>query len=62
MNLVSVLLVPLVVEHSDDISLRIAVGAVAAVILAVAIWISKSRRSELEEEIKRADAMAGASV
>jgi K(+)-stimulated pyrophosphate-energized sodium pump len=62
MNLVSVLLVPLVVQHSDDTSLRIAVGAVGAVILAVAIWISKSRKSELEDEIKRADSMARASV
>jgi FtsZ-interacting cell division protein ZipA len=49
-NLVSLLIAPLVVKYADDNVVRIAIGAVALVILAVAIWYSKSRRSELMVE------------
>jgi K(+)-stimulated pyrophosphate-energized sodium pump len=50
MNLVALLIAPLVVEHAKDTALRIAIGLVAAVVLAIAIWISKSRKSELMVE------------
>ena len=50
MNLVALLIAPLVVEHAKDTALRIAIGLAAAVVLAIAIWISKSRKSELMVE------------
>jgi K(+)-stimulated pyrophosphate-energized sodium pump len=56
MNLVALLVAPLVVSHADDAAIRVAVVAIAAVVLAVMIWISKSRRSELEAEIRQVDA------
>ena len=59
MNLVALLIAPIVVTHADDTALRVAVVAVAAVVLASMIWVSKSRKSELGAEIKQMDA-AGA--
>jgi K(+)-stimulated pyrophosphate-energized sodium pump len=56
MNLVALLIAPLVVSHADDTALRIGVGSVAVVIVAVMVYISKTRPSELEEDLKRADA------
>jgi K(+)-stimulated pyrophosphate-energized sodium pump len=56
MNLVALLIAPLVVSHADDMALRVAVGSVALLIVVVMVYISKSRRSELEEDLKRADA------
>jgi K(+)-stimulated pyrophosphate-energized sodium pump len=56
MNLVALLIAPLVVSQADDAAVRVAVVAVAAVVLAAMIWVSKSRRSELETEIKQVDA------
>ena len=56
MNLVALLIAPLVVTHAPDTALRIAIAAVAIVILGVMIYISKSRKSELEAEIRQADA------
>ena len=50
MNLVALLIAPLVVEHAKDTALRISIGLAAAVVLAIAIWISKSRKSELMVE------------
>jgi K(+)-stimulated pyrophosphate-energized sodium pump len=47
MNLVALLIAPLVVSHTGDDGVRIAVGAAAALVLAAAIWVSKSRKSEL---------------
>jgi len=46
MNLVALLIAPLVVTYADDTGVRVAIGAAAAVVLAAAIWYSKSRRSE----------------
>jgi K(+)-stimulated pyrophosphate-energized sodium pump len=60
MNLVALLIVPLVVAHNDDTGLRFAVGAVLALILAGSIYLSKSRKSDLEEDIKAADQQAHA--
>jgi hypothetical protein len=50
MNLVALLIAPLVVEQADNLGVRISVGVVAALIVAAAIWISKSRKSELMVE------------
>ncbi|HUF59738.1 MAG TPA: sodium-translocating pyrophosphatase [Actinomycetota bacterium] len=60
MNLVALLIAPIVVAHADDTALRVAVVAISAVVLASMIWVSKSRKSDLESEIKQMDA-AGAS-
>src|SRR5580765_6518484 len=54
MNPVALLIAPLVVEYADDTAIRIAVALVAAVILAAMIWVSKNRKSELEEDLRRA--------
>ena len=54
MNLVALLIAPLVVTHENDTALRIAIVLVVAVVLAASIWVSKSRTSELGEEIKAA--------
>jgi K(+)-stimulated pyrophosphate-energized sodium pump len=59
MNLVALLIAPLVVTHTDDTALRVAVVAIAVVVLASMIWVSKSRKSELGEEIRQRQA-AGA--
>ncbi|HYF10760.1 MAG TPA: sodium/proton-translocating pyrophosphatase, partial [Actinomycetota bacterium] len=50
MNLVALLIAPLVVEQADDTGVRIAIAVIAAVIVAAAIWVSKSRRVELMVE------------
>jgi K(+)-stimulated pyrophosphate-energized sodium pump len=60
MNLVALLIAPIVVAHADDTALRVAVVAISAVALASMIWVSKSRKSDLESEIKQMD-VAGAS-
>ncbi|HEX6399198.1 MAG TPA: sodium-translocating pyrophosphatase, partial [Actinomycetota bacterium] len=60
MNLVALLIAPIVVAHTDDSAIRVAVVAIAAVVLAAMIWVSKSRRSELEAEIKQVDAAGAA--
>ena len=59
MNLVALLIAPIVVARADDTAIRVAVVAVAVVVLATMIWISKSRKSELGEEIREREA-AGA--
>jgi K(+)-stimulated pyrophosphate-energized sodium pump len=59
MNLVALLIAPIVVSHTDDTALRVAVVVIAAAVLAAMIWVSKSRKSELGTEIQQMDA-AGA--
>jgi K(+)-stimulated pyrophosphate-energized sodium pump len=61
MNLVALLIAPLVVTHASDIGLRIAVGGISVLILAVMIYKSKTRKSELDDEFKKANAMASMS-
>jgi K(+)-stimulated pyrophosphate-energized sodium pump len=46
MNLVALLTAPLVVEHQGDTALRIGIAAAAAIVIAAAVWYSKSRRAE----------------
>jgi K(+)-stimulated pyrophosphate-energized sodium pump len=58
MNLVALLIAPLVVSHAEDTGLRIVVGVVAVAILGVMIYLSKTRKSELDEDFKKANQMA----
>jgi K(+)-stimulated pyrophosphate-energized sodium pump len=58
MNLVALLIAPLVVLHADDIGLRLAVGGISVLILGVMIYKSKTRKSELDDDLKKADSMA----
>jgi K(+)-stimulated pyrophosphate-energized sodium pump len=58
MNLVALLIAPLVVSHAGDTTLRLVVVVVAVAVLAFAVWVSKSRKSELGEELKKADSAA----
>jgi K(+)-stimulated pyrophosphate-energized sodium pump len=46
MNLVALLAAPLVVRYADDTGIRVAVAVLATLLLAGAIWYSKSRRAE----------------
>jgi K(+)-stimulated pyrophosphate-energized sodium pump len=50
MNLVALLFAPVVVEQAESEVVRIVVVAVAALIVAGAIWVSKARKSELVVE------------
>ena len=68
MNLVALLIVPVIVEHTGSsgggLALRLVVGLGAAIVLAVAIWVAKARRSDLgpgSEERAPAAAPAAAS-
>ena len=54
MNLVALLIAPLVVQYADDTAIRVAVALVGATILAAMIWVSKNRKSELEEDLRKA--------
>jgi K(+)-stimulated pyrophosphate-energized sodium pump len=56
MNLVALLIAPLVVSHQDDVGLRAVVVIVSVVVLGTMIYVSKSRKSELGDEIKKAEA------
>jgi K(+)-stimulated pyrophosphate-energized sodium pump len=62
MNLVALLFAPVVVEQVDSDALRILVVVVAVLIVGSAIWVSKSRKSELmvEPEAKAAPVEASA--
>jgi K(+)-stimulated pyrophosphate-energized sodium pump len=60
MNLVALLIAPLVVSHADDTGLRAAVVVVAVGVLGFAIYVSKTRTSELESEIQKARAATAA--
>jgi K(+)-stimulated pyrophosphate-energized sodium pump len=46
MNLVALLIAPLVVDYRNDTGIRLAIAAAAAIVIALAVWYSKSRRSE----------------
>jgi hypothetical protein len=50
MNLVALLIAPLVVEHAEDVAIRVGVVAVAGAVVAAMIWVSKARKSELDLE------------
>jgi len=46
-NLVALLIVPIVVENTDNTGLRVVVSVAAAIVLAAVIWYSKSRKGEI---------------
>ena len=48
MNLVALLIAPLVVEYADSTALRVAIGAIALLVVAGMVWVSKTRKSELD--------------
>jgi K(+)-stimulated pyrophosphate-energized sodium pump len=50
MNLVALLFAPVIVEQAGNEVVRVAVVAVAVAIVAAAIWVAKSRKSELMVE------------
>jgi K(+)-stimulated pyrophosphate-energized sodium pump len=47
MNLVALLFAPVIVEQTDNEVVRVVVVVIAVVVVASAIWVSKSRKSEL---------------
>ncbi len=53
MNLVSLLIASLIVTHAEDTALRAAIVVASVAVLAAMIWVSKSRRSELGDEIEQ---------
>jgi K(+)-stimulated pyrophosphate-energized sodium pump len=56
MNLVALLIAPLVVSNSNHIAVRTAVVVVSVVVLGAMIYVSKSRKTELGDEIKKGEA------
>jgi len=50
MNLVALLIATLIVDYSDSLGVRLAVGVGAVVIIGAAVWVSKARKSELMVE------------
>ncbi|HEY7400616.1 MAG TPA: sodium-translocating pyrophosphatase [Actinomycetota bacterium] len=60
MNLVALLIAPLVVSHAEDVGVRVAVVVAAVLVLGFAIYLSKTRTSELEAEIQKARAASAA--
>jgi K(+)-stimulated pyrophosphate-energized sodium pump len=50
MNLVALLFAPVIVEQTDNEVIRVVVVAVALAVVTAAIWVSKSRKSELMVE------------
>jgi K(+)-stimulated pyrophosphate-energized sodium pump len=50
MNLVALLVAPLVVEYRTDTAIRLAIAALAAIVIGGAVWYSKSRKAEVMVE------------
>jgi hypothetical protein len=48
----------MVVEFADKTAARVAIGLVATVILGASIYVSKSRKSELDADLEYADKVA----
>ena len=59
MNLVALLFAPVIVEQADNEVVRVVVVVVAVAVVAGAIWVSKSRKSELMVETTRPSVPAG---
>jgi K(+)-stimulated pyrophosphate-energized sodium pump len=59
MNLVALLIAPLVVTHASETAFRVGIGVIGAAIVAVAIWYSKSQKSELMIEVAQAESDLG---
>jgi K(+)-stimulated pyrophosphate-energized sodium pump len=59
MNLVALLFAPVIVEQTDNEVVRVVVVVIAVVVVASAIWVSKSRKSELIVETAQPSIPAG---
>jgi len=59
MNLVALLFAPVIVEQADNEVIRVVVVVVGVAVVAAAIWVSKSRKSELMVETTRPSVPAG---
>ena len=59
MNLVALLFAPVIVEQADNEVVRVVVVVIAVAVVATAIWISKSRKSELMVETPEPSVRAG---
>jgi K(+)-stimulated pyrophosphate-energized sodium pump len=59
MNLVALLFAPVIVEQTDNEVVRVVVVVIAVAVVAAAIWVSKSRRSELMVEAPEPSVRAG---
>ena len=59
MNLVALLFAPVIVEQADNEVVRVVVVVIAVAVVAAAIWVSKSRRSELMVEAPEPSVRAG---
>ncbi|HEY8117095.1 MAG TPA: sodium/proton-translocating pyrophosphatase, partial [Actinomycetota bacterium] len=59
MNLVALLFAPVIVEQTDNEVVRVVVVVLAVAVVAAAIWVSKSRRSELMVEASEPAVRAG---
>jgi K(+)-stimulated pyrophosphate-energized sodium pump len=59
MNLVALLFAPVIVEQTDNEVVRVVVVVIAVAVVAAAIWVSKSRRSELMVESSEPSVRAG---
>jgi K(+)-stimulated pyrophosphate-energized sodium pump len=59
MNLVALLFAPVIVEQTDNEAVRVVVVVIAVAVVASAIWVSKSRKSELMVETAQPSVPAG---
>jgi K(+)-stimulated pyrophosphate-energized sodium pump len=59
MNLVALLFAPVIVEQTDNEVVRVVVVVIALAVVASAIWVSKSRKSELMVETAQPSVPAG---
>jgi K(+)-stimulated pyrophosphate-energized sodium pump len=59
MNLVALLFAPVIVEQTDNEVVRVIVVVIAVAVVASAIWVSKSRKSELMVETAQRSVPAG---
>jgi K(+)-stimulated pyrophosphate-energized sodium pump len=59
MNLVALLFAPVIVEQADNEVVRVVVVVIAVAVVAAAIWVSKSRKSELMVEAPEPSVRAG---
>jgi K(+)-stimulated pyrophosphate-energized sodium pump len=59
MNLVALLFAPVIVEQADNEVVRVVVVVIAVAVVAAAIWVSKSRKSELIVEASEPSVRAG---
>jgi K(+)-stimulated pyrophosphate-energized sodium pump len=59
MNLVALLFAPVIVEQADNEVVRVVVVVIAVAVVGAAIWVSKSRKSELMVEAPEPSVRAG---